>query len=249
MINKSVFENDLVSGMLKELNANDQSKSLEKLGCAVDYLYSAMDILEDAGMTAKADEVLNILEKIAQVKHKNVEQMPSINALLENGVKNKDLEDFFKNKETVVARSRICTAYRKMGYTDKEIIKFVGKDRFVDEDTAAEWLKPETQSKTDTIAEWIEKSTPKYSPEDPGTGEQLKPGFPIKSLLDENKVSDPSHTKGLTSDKMVNNLKNHGTVFNLADDGSADTLLSDDVDMGHELLEVEEDEEDFEDED
>lgn len=57
-----------------------------------------------------------------------------------------------------------------------------------------------------------------------------------------------SHVDGLTSEKMVNNLKNHGTVFNMADDGNdADGIL--DLDINN--LEVSEnsvEEGDFEDE-
>lgn len=40
------------------------------------------------------------------------------------------------------------------------------------------------------------------------------------------KISD-RHTKGLTSEKMVNNLKHHGTVFNMADDAFNDVLNAD----------------------
>ena len=42
-------------------------------------------------------------------------------------------------------------------------------------------------------------------------------------------VSD-RHTKGLTSEKMVANLKDHGSMFNMVDDGAADDLLNIDID-------------------
>ena len=60
------------------------------------------------------------------------------------------------------------------------------------------------------------------------------------------------HTKGLTSDKMVNNLKNHGTVFNLSDDGqAADDMLNAEVgdlevsekDLGSDLQDFEDERE------
>lgn len=48
--------------------------------------------------------------------------------------------------------------------------------------------------------------------------EQYANGKPNKPKNPTN-VSD-SHTKGLTSEKMVKNLEDHGTVFNMADDGN-----------------------------
>ena len=49
----------------------------------------------------------------------------------------------------------------------------------------------------------------------------------LKFAKDHRKVVDP-HTKGLTSEKMIANWKEHGSWFN-ADDGSADDLLDADV--------------------
>ena len=69
-----------------------------------------------------------------------------------------------------------------------------------------------------------------------------------KKPKDPRKISD-RHTKGLTSEKMVENLKHHGIVFNLNDDGlAADDLLN--ADIIDEPLEVQEKKEDldFEDE-
>lgn len=150
MIKKSVFEKELIAGMHKELIKNATSHDLDNVEQAVDYLNSAIDIFEDAGMQTQADQVTNILFKIA--------------ASDENDVK---------------------------------------------------------KSKSD------------------------------------------KHTKGLTPDKMLNNLKNHGTVFNMANDGmaahdlmsldnaDADDLLN--IDISDNALEVSEKDlhhgiEDFEDE-
>jgi hypothetical protein len=60
--------------------------------------------------------------------------------------------------------------------------------------------------------------------------------------------SDP-HTKGLTPEKQVENLKHHGTVFNMSDDGKANDMLE--ADINDTDLEVEEphpSEKDFEEE-
>lgn len=135
MIKKSVFEDDLIAGMQRELRSYDKKQGMDNLVKAADYLHSAMEILEEAGLTAKADQILSVLSKIAH---------------------------------------------------DEQDAK--GKPR--------------------------------------------KPKNPTH-------VSD-KHTHGLTPDKMVDNLKNHGIVFNMADDGSADDLLNADVN-----LEVHEEESSF----
>lgn len=61
------------------------------------------------------------------------------------------------------------------------------------------------------------------------------------------KVHDP-HVKGLTPEKMVENLKHHGIVFNMADDGQANDLLN--VDISHDdndVIEVSEEKPDVHD--
>ena len=137
MIKKSVFENDLIYGMQRELQAHDKKQGMDKLPKAVDYLQAAMEIFEATGLTSQADKVLNILAKIAG-----------------------DEQDAKKKKQPV----------------------------------------------------------------------------------------DP-HTKGLTPEKQVENLKHHGTVFNMSDDGKADDMLE--ADVPEEQLEVTEPhhtEKDFEEE-
>lgn len=62
---KSNFENELILGMKKNLVKNASALNFDNLEKAADYLNSAIDIFEEAGMTAKANEVLNILNKIA----------------------------------------------------------------------------------------------------------------------------------------------------------------------------------------
>lgn len=116
MIKKSVFEDEIIAGMQKKLAMPEIEAAMDKIVDAVDYLGSAVDIFEEAGMTSQADRVLKILLKIAQ------------------------------------------------------------------------------------------KHDPKNDP----------------------------HTKGLTSEKMVQNLLHHGTEFNMSDDNSADNLLN--VDIGESPL-------------
>lgn len=66
MIKKSVFEDELIAGMQRELTANEQSAAVNNLDKAVECLHSAVEVFEEAGMKTQADAVLNILLKIAQ---------------------------------------------------------------------------------------------------------------------------------------------------------------------------------------
>lgn len=70
----------------------------------------------------------------------------------------------------------------------------------------------------------------------------------LSKIATKHKKSPNGHTAGLTSEKMLDNLKQHGWVFNLADDNSVDDLLN--AEIGKELEIGEKDAEglDFEDE-
>lgn len=245
MIKKSVFENDLIAGMQHELQPFEKRAAVNNLVKAADYLHAAVEIFEEAGMTAKADQVLAILEKIA---NKEVKEMPSIRALMGAGVTQEDLA----NPNSAFARARVCTALRRLGYTDKEIKNYLG-DKFLSEEEAADILNPERSFLQ--INDWFKNP---HEPIGPADVQDKKPEISMKSLLnpplpkadnisfasddndarkpkDPTKVSD-SHTKGLTPEKMVANLEGHGTVFNMADDGFADDLL--DLDLNEAAVEL-----------
>jgi hypothetical protein len=250
MIKKSVFEDELIAGMQKELIKNATNQDHDNVGQAVDYLNSAIDIFEDAGMKTQADKVLRIIAKIAA---KNVMQMPSIRALIEAGMRPEDVKDISSNP---IAKARVNKAFRALGYDDKQIAHLIGHHNLMSQKDAEE-LTDENRSFS-KMWDWM-KDPLKVEP-----GSELKPGdeFNISSVaFDENdakhrkpknptKVND-RHTKGLTSDKMVANLKNHGTVFNMNNDGqAADDLLNADVSGDLEVSEKDLDPslEDFEDE-
>jgi len=232
MIKKSVFENELIAGMHKELIKQATAQDDENLGKAVDYLNSAIDIFEDAGMGAHASKVWRIIEKLA---NKKVMKMPSIQALIEKGMRPEDVKDLSTNP---IAKARVNKAFRALGYSDKEIAHLIGHQNLMSQKDAEE-LTDESRAFS-KMWDWMQDPK-KVEPDS-----ELKPGdeFSMKSLLasDENdakgkprKPKDPTkvpdrHTKGLTSEKMVNNLKHHGTVFNLNNDGNAaDDLLNAEV--------------------
>lgn len=62
MIKKSIFENDLIEGMQRNLkNSEAQNHSVS---AAVDYLNSAISIFDEVGMISTADKILDVLNKI-----------------------------------------------------------------------------------------------------------------------------------------------------------------------------------------
>ena len=69
MIKKSVFEDELISGMQRKLAEVDLEDGINSLSKAVDYINSAIGIFEENRMFSKADELLSILLKIANKKN------------------------------------------------------------------------------------------------------------------------------------------------------------------------------------
>lgn len=65
MIKKSVFEDELIYGMQRELQGFEKNAGMNDLTQAADYLQAAMEIFEEAGLTAQADQLLSVLQKIA----------------------------------------------------------------------------------------------------------------------------------------------------------------------------------------
>lgn len=229
MIKKSVFEDELIHGMQRELQAHDKKQGMQNLVKAAEYLNAAVEIFEQAGMTAKADQVLRILGKIASpITH--VRKMPSMKKLMDAGVTKEDLLGLGKGH--ALSKARVNTAFRSLGYTDKEIADFIGAHNMMGEREAELLLSPE--SSISKIQEWIKDPSMPIDPSKPQPGERIS----FESISqDQQAAHKPNgHTQGLTSEKMVENLKNHGIVFNLTDDAAADDIMN--VEINDEPLEV-----------
>ena len=256
MIKKSVFEDELIAGMQYELREHDQKQGINDLVKAAEYLHSAVEIFEEAGMTAKADQVLNILAKIAAAST-HVRKIPSLQSLMDAGVTIEDLKN--AGSGDPISKARVNLALRSLGLPDKEIIEFVGHKNMMSEQEAKELLNPERAYSK--INKWFKDPTTPIDPKDLRPGEEIV----FKSIAEELGLSDDQdakgkshkptavsdkHTHGLTSEKMLENLKNHGIVFNLADSGAADDLLDADIrDDSLEVFEGGHDEKTFEDSD
>jgi hypothetical protein len=229
MIKKSVFENDLIVGMQRELRAHDEKQGMENLVKAAEYLHATVEIFEEAGLTAKADQVLKILAKIAAQHHKKAAppsftqagEMPSIEDWAAQGVTVKDMRDFTKNP---IAKAKLNNALRQMGYTDSQMAKLLGHHNVLNMKETDELLDPERSF--GKMWDWMQ------NPHKPTEGETINPGQDITFKS----IADDKHISGLTSEKMLENLKNHGMVFNMADDG-ADLLNADIADEPLEVIE------------
>jgi hypothetical protein len=227
MIKKSVFEDDLINGMQRELRSYEQKQGFENLDKAADYLNSAIQILEEAGMTAKADQILMVLSKIAARNKNYVRQMPALNILMEKGVTKKDL--IGAGKGNALSKARVNTALRSLGYTDKEIGEFIGHYNLMHEQEAETLLDPERSF--GKIEKWLEDPYLASDRPEVRPGEELRFESIAENMHDSlGKPVNDRHIRGLTPEKMTKNFEEHGSMFNLADDGAADDLLDADID-------------------
>jgi hypothetical protein len=121
-----------------------------------------------------------------------------------------------------IATAKINANLRDSGKNDVEIIAEIGFKNFMPEREVKKHL---TTPALDVVPKVYKKEFPeteiieKLEPYELEIAANTKPRNPAK-------ISD-RHTKGLTSEKMVNNLKHHGTVFNMADDAFNDVLNAD----------------------
>jgi hypothetical protein len=213
MINKSVFENDLIAGMQRNLASKTQESAMNKLAKAVEFLNSAAEILDNANLTAQADRILAVLEKIAVGK---VDLTPMIHALKAAGIDVMSpgyLESLTKNS---AKRARFNLALYNAGFIYDDIRSFVG-DRIAmspDDKHLEMWT-----SVLDTNKSPVKKHE-RFVPE---TIKDFDHHIDVEEVSDINDakkhktLKDP-HSHKLTIQKMIANLKNRGTMFNMADD-------------------------------
>jgi hypothetical protein len=206
-MSKSLFEDELVTSMETQLRKQSAAEKPAALARAAECLHAALEIFEEHGMTARADQVLKLLQKLAQTNEaRDVQQMPSINKLMEAGLTQRDMMESAKGNP--IALAKINLILRNMGLADHMISKYIGVANVMSEETAEHILK------SNTLPAKIEWESQKSEPEE-------KPGefLEFKSLA-QKKRSDlkDRHTSGLTSEKMLKNLIDHGHPMNLAND-------------------------------
>lgn len=213
MIKKGVFENDLIAGMQTELQKQASDKTPE-LAKAAECLHAALEILEAQGLETRADQVLQILQKIAaNTKLRPVIEMPAISKLMEAGLTQRDLQEF--SRGSPIARAKLNLVLRHLGLSEHHIGKLLGPHNVMSEEEAKQITDPNRSYSK--IYDAIKNPT---GPDDPA---EIWPGQKIEFESIAQKKSDPA-TKGLTSEKQVKNLKEYGIPLNVtkADDNLAD---------------------------
>lgn len=125
-----------------------------------------------------------------------------------------------KGNPTAIAKFNLVL--RRLGFADHEIWQMLGLKSVMPEQTAKDLLDPNRS--LGKIHDWIQDPTGplegesdfmKKWKEDPSSVSIGPEALDFKSIAQ--KKSD-FHTKGLTPAKMVENLKNHGTEFNMSND-------------------------------
>jgi len=214
MLKKS-FEDELMSGMMQQMH-KQASKKAPNLTKAAECLHSALEIFESAGLQTTADQIVNILEKIAQHNtFKHVDKMPSLKTLMEAGMTQSDLAECAKKNPEPKAMAKLNLTLRYLGLSDHSIGKLIGPTNVMSEEEAKELINPNSSFGKTLISK-------DYSND-------------LESLAKKKVKKHDKHIKGLTPEKQVKNLLDHGTPFNLADDNFAvpaykSSLTKDDMD-------------------
>lgn len=241
---KSVFESELVDGMHKGLIKQANNQEVDNLTQAVDYLNSAIDIFENQGLTIQADKVLNLLVKIANRKNTNVQKLLSFQPLKNYLKELKFPETYFDIllKESFINKnSKMLHELKRLMY---QVPEYKGNE-------------DQINAMIDSAYKEIEEDYPVFEmrslmqPEFknitmPPTND---PSFTLTSIGKKHKRQDNimnSHTKNLTPEKMIENLKHHGTMFDMVDlsfDDDLDLDIDDNLNIDEvQFLETFEDE-------
>lgn len=207
---KKSFEDELMKGMQQEL-VKQATGGTPDLSKAAECLHAALEIFEEQGLSARADQLTGVLLKIAQThKSKPVQKLPSMQSLMQAGLTQRDLHEFAKGNP--VAKAKFNLVMRSMGMSEHEIGKLLGPTNVMSEEKAKEIINPNA---------FQMKSLLHGPSEDAPSPEEGGEALEFKSIAQQ---ADPA-TKGLTPAKEVENLKQHGIPLNVshADDLDVDS--------------------------
>lgn len=219
MIKRSVFEDDLIAGMQRNLAESELQEGIESLPKAADYINSAIDIFEELGMYSKADAAIKVLEKIA------ASVMPSLQAitdlLRDYKLSLSDIRTLSAptTDENIAIKARLSAVLRKLDKSGKSVEKFFNISLLSDDDIINYYkseVKPHKELELGDDPKII--SIAKHK----------------KSLHNSKKITDRHSPKN--SEEAVRNLLQNGTVFkfifndsNKSDDDSVEDVFDADV--------------------
>lgn len=219
MIKNFPLANEIASNMEAQLQPltikNSSNANLER---AIDCLQAAAEIFEESGHIKQANQVITVLSHFGN-KNKALIALPSVGQMMEAGI---TMEDFEKlNAGNLKAKAKLNKVLYDLGYSHKEIVQALGEKHLMKREDAEAFLDPHSSSSK--LLRLIQDPHGK----DPGT--EINEGDEVMIHSVAGKIID-RHTKGLTSEKQLKNLIDHGTQFNLSDDNGADDLLALDID-------------------
>lgn len=184
-MNKNVFEDDLIRGMQQQL-VKQASGDVPNLSQAAECLHAALEIFEQQGLDKQANQVTQLMLKIARKNNITKTASPDLplQQLMRAGVSQRDLREFAKGNPIAVAKLNLVL--RKLGMPDHQIAKLLGFSNVMTEEQANKAINP---NEVNSI-----------SPLGLQSAAQHKADYA---------------TKGLTPEKEVKNLKEYGIPFNM----------------------------------
>lgn len=195
---KRSFEDELISGMQDQLRKYAEAET-PKLSRAAECLHSALELLEQQGLYARADEVLQLLQKLAKgTKVVKTAKIESLQQIMDAGVSQRDLMGFARGEPRAIAKLNLVL--RRLGMAEHEIAKFLGHDKVMSEEKAHKVLNP---NEAGSMLEFESLRPP------PPAAKEEGPGFLEFKSMAQKKNNDPV-TKGWTPEKGVKNLKEYG---------------------------------------
>lgn len=270
---KPKLDLEIANLMDYELAKTANNHNFSNLNQAVDYLNSAIDVLENSGFTAHADALLNVLQKIAGFEErKALIEIPSLAFIREMDAvdfkyENKDIWEILatiqkSQSETIkntykailnnLARSEVGKKIisnilkKNVEELNEEHFEKILEDNYLSKDKAGKILlfRPDLRTNLNfNVREHLsERNKPMFGAEEISNFIESELPTPVTAaaryylnkLAKKRKPKNPTktpdpYTKNLNSDKMIKNLKNHGTMFNMPDSNQVDDLLNDDV--------------------
>lgn len=189
---KQLYQYDLSKEMFKSLAENENNIDSKDITKAIDHLNSASELLDEAGFQIESNKIINLLTKIAgsfDYLDTDIEGLKSYHE--------KNHKNFPKLHGT---QKPVDYTKIDFGYTDEEMNDLL-RDKTYEDIELESLLDDGKKTNIDELSPKDKMLTFK--------------SLAQSKILKKKQLSDP-HTHGLTSDKMIENLKHHGTVFNMS---------------------------------
>lgn len=223
MIKKSVFEDEIIEGMQKELfqeyTIKQASSNLTK---AIDYLNYTIDIFEEAGLSKQADKIIDLLSKIANFSERNIDIIP-FEALENKGISAHQVKQLSKNE---LVKLKVNKALRELGKSEEDIKKYLGPNFMTDKEIKL------SDSRVGKIDNLIEEGLNNPSTKINKMINESVEALPVENRFASKKEKVPSN-KEILKNFMENVSMFSSKDFEIdhADDNEVNDLLHQEIDV------------------